>query len=62
MVGTNKLTQAIKFYDILLKPVGLIRVDTTNDLIAYALEEAPKSTEFYVCKPFDQNVATYLMD
>ena len=47
MVGTNKLTQAIKFYDILLKPVGLIRVDTTNDLIAYAPEEASKSTEFY---------------
>ena len=62
MVGTNKLTQAIKFYDILLKPVGLIRVDTTNDLIASAPEEAPKSIEFYVCKPFDQNVATYLMD
>ena len=32
------------FYDILLKPVGLIRVDTTNDLIAYAPEDAPKST------------------
>ena len=44
MVETNNLTQSIKFYDILLKPVGLIRVDTTNDLIAYAPEEAPKST------------------
>jgi hypothetical protein len=62
MVETNNLTQSIKFYDILFKPVGLIRVDTTNDLIAYAPEESPKSTEFHVCKPFDQNVATYLMD
>lgn len=42
----------------MLKSIGLIRVDTTDDTIAYAPEETPNSIEFYVCKPFDQNMAT----
>ena len=59
MIGTNNLSQAMQFYDAVLKSVGLVRVDTTDDTIAYAPVEDPESIEIYVGKPFDQNVATF---
>lgn len=59
MVGTNNLPNSITFYDIVLKPLGLIRVDTQDDMVAYAPISSPAEIEFYVCKPFNQNPARF---
>ena len=58
MVGTNDLTAATTFYDIILDLVGLIRVYTQDDQIGYAPKAKRDEIEFYICKPFDRKIAT----
>ena len=57
MVGTNNLIQAVKFYDELLKILGLSKVEEYGREIGYA----PSSgvVEFWVCKPFNGESATF---
>lgn len=58
MVGTNDLDQGVRFYDVLLAPLGLIKVVRVEACAAYAPKAAKDASEFYVTMPFDQGPAT----
>ncbi len=58
MVGTNNLEQSIKFYDKVLKIIGLERIETANEYAAYGHLENSGLIEFYVTKPFNKEKAT----
>ena len=59
MVGTNDLDAATKFYDEVLKVIGLDRNETIeNDYVAYGTK-GTKDIEFYVTKPFNKKDATF---
>ena len=57
MVGTNNLSEAKLFYDIVLEPLELVCVDTGEDMVAYAPKYELEQIEFYVCKPFNKKLA-----
>ena len=57
MVGTNDLESAVKFYDLLMPKMNMVRVETNKDFAAYASKSKPEKVEFYVTKPFDGNRA-----
>ena len=57
MVGTNDLERAVKFYDLLMPKMNMVRVETDKDFAAYAPKSKPEKIEFYVTKPFDSNRA-----
>ena len=57
MMGTNDLTRATLFYDAVLEPLDLIRVEDNIDYVAYAPHAAPDAIEFYATRPFDQQPA-----
>ena len=57
MVGTNDLERAVKFYDLLMPKMNMVRVETDKDFAAYAPKSKPENIEFYVTKPFDGNRA-----
>ena len=57
MVGTNDLESAVKFYDLLMPKMNMVRVETDKDFAAYAPKSKPENIEFYVTKPFDGNRA-----
>jgi len=65
-IGTNNLSQSGKFYDKLLKPLSILRVETEDRYIGYCkinnlnFVNAGKSEliEFYLMKPFNQKTAT----
>lgn len=59
MVGTNDLDRAPAFYDAILAPLGLVRVERVNTYAAYAPETATGAIEFYVTTSFDRRPATY---
>ena len=58
MIGTNDLDQAVRFYDVLLDPLGLVQVARVETYAAYAPKAAKDAIEFYVTMPFDQGPAT----
>lgn len=58
MVGVGGLKRSTGFYDALLAPLGLEKVELDMVYTAYAPKIAPGDIEFYVTKPFDQNAAT----
>ena len=58
MVGASDLKRSTDFYDALLAPLGLEKVELDIVYTAYAPKIAPGDIEFYVTKPFDQNAAT----
>jgi hypothetical protein len=49
MVGTNNLTDAVRFYDAVLAPLGLTPVEVTDDYVGYAPESAPKVSDVNAC-------------
>ena len=57
MDGTNDLESAVKFYDLLMPKMNMVRVETDKDFAAYAPKSKPEKVEFYVTKPFDGNRA-----
>ena len=57
MVGTNDLESAVKFYDLLMPKMNMVRVETDKDFAAYAPISKPEKVVFYVTKPFDGNRA-----
>ncbi len=59
MVGTNDLLRASRFYDAVLNPLALTRVDSNTDYLAYAAGAASHAIEFYVTRPFDQQPAAH---
>lgn len=58
MVGASDLQSSTAFYDALLAPLGLEKVELDAVYTAYAPKTAPGDVEFYVTTPFDQNAAT----
>jgi catechol 2,3-dioxygenase-like lactoylglutathione lyase family enzyme len=58
MVGTRDLTAASRFYDAVLAPLGLVRVETEDTYVGYNAKDAPESPEFYVTEPYDKQPAT----
>tara|TARA_Y100000992_G_scaffold64627_1_gene39796 strand:- start:389 stop:775 length:387 start_codon:yes stop_codon:yes gene_type:complete len=58
MVGTNKLDNAIKFYDELLEVLGLNRVDQDEVCAGYASKDGSGVIEFYVTLPVNKKEAT----
>jgi len=58
MVGVGDLKRSTDFYDALLAPLGLEKVELDMVYTAYAPKITPGDIEFYVTKPFDQNAAT----
>ena len=58
MVGASDLKRSTDFYDALLAPLGLEKVELDMVYTAYAPKITPGDIEFYVTKPFDQNAAT----
>ena len=58
MVGTNNLDNSIKFYDELLKVIGLIRVDKDEVCAGYASKDSPDTIEFYITLPVNKKEAT----
>ena len=59
MIGTNDLSKATKFYDILLEVINLKRVITNDKYIGYSSKEKPEDIEFYVTNPVNKKEATY---
>ena len=59
MIGTNDLSKATKFYDILLDVINLKRVITNDKYIGYSSKEKPEDIEFYVTNPVNKEKATY---
>ena len=59
MVGANDLKRSSDYYDAVLKPLGLVQVETEHGHVGYAPKTRPTEIEFYVTKPFDQEPATF---
>ena len=59
MIGTNDLQASSKFYDKVLVPLGLCKVETNERYIGYAQKNNLKEIEFYITKPFNNEKATY---
>lgn len=55
MVGSNKLEQAVKFYDELFGALGIGRFMEDDSFVAWGSAESPG---FCVTKPFDGEPAT----
>ena len=59
MVGNTDLAKATLFYDAILQPLDLIRVEENFDYAAHAARAALDVIEFYVTRAFDQQPSHY---
>ena len=59
MVGTNNLQASSKFYEEVLAPLGLVKVESAERYIGYAQKNKLEKIEFFITKPFDKEKATY---
>lgn len=58
-VGTSDIRKARRLFDAVLKPLGLVRVETHAIALAYAPEGFEgKNAPFWVLKPIDGKAAT----
>ena len=57
MVGINDLARATLFYDAVLEPLNLIRVEDNSHYVAYVSLTAPDAIELCVTRSFDQQQA-----
>ena len=58
MLGTNNLKSATNFFDNVLEPLGLKKVEVGDTYVGYAQKNNLKEIEFYVTEPFDGEKAT----
>ena len=58
MIGTNNLKESSKFYDVILSPLGIIKVDSGERNIGYANKDNPETIKFYITKPQNKEPAT----
>ena len=58
MVGTTDLIRSTAYYDVVLKPLGLVRVEDDAEYAGYAPVANKEQIEFYVTKPFNAEPAT----
>ena len=58
-VGATSMNRALRFYDAVLAPLGLVRKRTAKIGLAYAPEDFSGLNEpFWVVRPLDGNAAT----
>ena len=57
-IETSDLKRSTDFYDAVLAPLGLKKVEMDAAYTAYAPTNVPVDIESYDTKPFDQNAAT----
>ena len=58
MVGTNNLKSATNFFDNVLEPLGLKKVEVEDTYAGYAQKNKLQEIEFYVTEPFNGEKAT----
>lgn len=58
MVGASDLARSTDFYDTVLAPLGLLKVESTPDYVGYAAKTTPAEIEFYLTKPYNQQAVT----
>ncbi len=58
MVGASDLSRSADFYDAVLAPLGLMKVESTSDYVGYAGKAFPAQIEFYVTRPYNQQAVT----
>ena len=58
MVGSADLARSIKFYDAVLAPFGLVRVENDDSYVAYAPQTDRDAIEFYIAKPYNGEPAS----
>jgi catechol 2,3-dioxygenase-like lactoylglutathione lyase family enzyme len=58
-VGTSSMNRALRFYDAVLAPLGLVRKRTAKIALAYAPEDFSGANEpFWVVRPLDGAAAS----
>lgn len=58
MVGTADLERSTAYYDAVLTPLGLVRVEGDAEYVAYAPSTDKKQIEFFVTRPINGKPAT----
>ena len=58
MVGANDLESSAKFYDTILKTVGMVKIYSDEKRIGYG-ENNESDIEFYITIPANKEAATY---
>ena len=58
MIGTNNLEESSKFYDAILSPLGIIKVNSGDRNIEYANKDNPETIKLYITKPHNKEPAT----
>jgi len=59
MVGSNDYKKSSEFYDVILKPLKLKKIVTTEKYIGYAHSSGPDKAQFYVTDPVNGEPATF---
>ena len=57
-IGTNDLKSSSKFYDEILLPLDIIRVDSDEGYVGYANINYPEEIELYIMKPYNKEAAS----
>ena len=58
-IGTAHIPRAARFYDNVLKPLGMVRRKTSKNAIGYAPGSFEEINEpFWVVRPYDNNAAS----
>ena len=58
MVGTSDLARSAAYYDAVLAPLGLTRVENDAEYVGFAPVTAKDQIEFYVTKPYNGEPAS----
>mgnify|MGYP001192646714 FL=1 len=59
MFGTNDVSKSAGFYDKILAPLDIIKVEIDNYYIGYANKASPREIIFYLTKPYNQKKASF---
>ena len=59
MFGTNDVSKSSGFYDKILSPLDIIKVEIDNDYIGYVNKASPQEIIFYLTKPYNQEKASF---
>lgn len=59
MVGTNDLTSAASFYEVLMPKIGMMAAEFTPDYVGFAPQVLPQNISFYVTKPSNGEHASF---
>ena len=57
-IGTNDLKSSAKFYDKILLPFHIVKVDSDERYVGYANINYPEKIELYIMKPYNKETAS----